>query len=59
MRIAILSRKTDLYSTRRIVEAARTRGHTVRVYNPVLFAMGVSANPSLYYGESPSRAPTR
>jgi len=50
MRIAILSRKTDLYSTRRIVEAARTRGHTVRVYNPVLFAMGVSTNPSLYYG---------
>jgi ribosomal protein S6--L-glutamate ligase len=53
MRIAILSRKTDLYSTRRIVEAGRTRGHTVRVYNPVLFAMGVSANPTLHYGGKP------
>jgi ribosomal protein S6--L-glutamate ligase len=53
MRIAILSRKTDLYSTRRLVEAARARGHTVRVYNPVLFAMGVSASPTLHYGGKP------
>lgn len=31
MRIGILSRDASLYSTRRLVEAARTRGHQVRV----------------------------
>ncbi len=31
MKLAILSRNSSLYSTRRLVEAARTRGHTVRI----------------------------
>ena len=31
MKLAILSRNSKLYSTRRLVEAARQRGHTVRV----------------------------
>ena len=35
MKIAILSRNTRLYSTRRLVEAARTRGHVVRVLDPL------------------------
>ena len=35
MKLAILSRNTRLYSTRRLVEAARTRGHTVRVLDPL------------------------
>jgi len=35
MRIAILSRNTKLYSTRRLVEAARARGHRVRVLDPL------------------------
>ena len=35
MKIAILSRNTKLYSTARLVEAARTRGHRVRVLDPL------------------------
>ena len=35
MKIAILSRNTRLYSTRRLVEAARARGHVVRVLDPL------------------------
>ena len=35
MKLAILSRNASLYSTRRLVEAARQRGHTVRVLDPL------------------------
>ena len=35
MKIAILSRNTRLYSTRRLVEAARERSHVVRVLDPL------------------------
>ena len=35
MKLAILSRNAKLYSTRRLVEAARQRGHTVRVLDPL------------------------
>ena len=35
MKIAILSRNSKLYSTRRLVEAARERGHRVRVLDPL------------------------
>ena len=35
MKIAILSRNTRLYSTQRLVEAARSRGHVVRVLDPL------------------------
>ena len=35
MKIAILSRNTRLYSTKRLVEAARDRGHVVRVLDPL------------------------
>jgi len=35
MKLAILSRNSKLYSTRRLVEAARQRGHTVRVLDPL------------------------
>lgn len=35
MKIAILSRNTKLYSTARLVEAARARGHRVRVLDPL------------------------
>lgn len=35
MKIAILSRNAKLYSTRRLVEAARARGHVVRVLDPL------------------------
>jgi len=35
MKIVILSRNTRLYSTRRLIEAARKRGHVVRVLDPL------------------------
>ena len=35
MKIAILSRNSRLYSTRRLIEAARKRGHIVRVLDPL------------------------
>ncbi len=35
MKLAILSRNAKLYSTRRLVEAARLRGHSVRVLDPL------------------------
>ena len=39
MRIAILSRNSSLYSTRRLVQAARTRGHDVRVIDTLAVAV--------------------
>ena len=35
MKLAILSRNSKLYSTQRLVSAARERGHTVRVLDPL------------------------
>lgn len=50
MKIAILSRKRELYSTRRLVEAAEGRGHLVRVIDPLRCYMGiVSGRPSIHY----------
>jgi ribosomal protein S6--L-glutamate ligase len=43
MKIALLSRNTRLYSTRRLVEAARARGHSVRVYDPLRSYMRIGA----------------
>lgn len=47
MKLVILSRNTRLYSTQRLVEAARSRGHVVRVLDPmrcyVRIAPGASA----------------
>ena len=44
MKLAILSRNARLYSTRRLVEAARARGHTVRVLDPLRCYMRIAAN---------------
>jgi ribosomal protein S6--L-glutamate ligase len=50
MKIGILSRKKDLYSTRRLVEAAETRGHHVRVIDPLRCYMNISAsNPTIHF----------
>ncbi len=43
MKIAILSRNSRLYSTQRLVEAARARGHSVRVFDPLRCYMRISA----------------
>ncbi|MDO5505354.1 MAG: 30S ribosomal protein S6--L-glutamate ligase [Pseudoxanthomonas suwonensis] len=42
MKLCILSRNTKLYSTRRLVEAGRERGHTVRVLDPLRCYMRIS-----------------
>lgn len=50
MRIAILSRGQKLYSTRRLREACKERGHDVLVLNPMRFGIDVErGNPDLYY----------
>jgi ribosomal protein S6--L-glutamate ligase len=51
MTIGILSRRAELYSTRRLVEAARDRGHDVQVINHLLCYMNITARkPSVHYG---------
>jgi ribosomal protein S6--L-glutamate ligase len=50
MKIAILSRAPRCYSTRRLVESAEERGHTVKVLDTLKFSIEVeSGNPSLIY----------
>ncbi|MCB1578727.1 MAG: 30S ribosomal protein S6--L-glutamate ligase [Xanthomonadales bacterium] len=44
MKIAILSRNASLYSTSRLVDAARSRGHSVRVLDPLRCYMRISSN---------------
>ena len=44
MKLAILSRNGKLYSTRRLVEAARARGHSVRVLDPLRCYMHISSD---------------
>ncbi|MCX6127814.1 MAG: 30S ribosomal protein S6--L-glutamate ligase [Proteobacteria bacterium] len=51
MKIVILSRKRDLYSTRRLVEAAEERGHQVRVIDYLRCLMNItSSHPKIIYG---------
>jgi ribosomal protein S6--L-glutamate ligase len=54
MKLGILSRGPNLYSTRRLVEAAEIRGHQVRVVDYLRCYMNVTShNPQvLYRGES-------
>lgn len=50
MRIAILSRNTKLYSTRRLVEAAENRGHEVHVLDHLKCYMDIAAHdPAIHY----------
>jgi ribosomal protein S6--L-glutamate ligase len=50
MKIAILSRNPKLYSTRRLVEAAQAREHSVRVLDPLRCYMNItSMRPSMHY----------
>jgi ribosomal protein S6--L-glutamate ligase len=50
MKIAILSRNSKLYSTRRLVEAGRQRGHEVRVINTLRCYMNTtSSKPEVHY----------
>lgn len=50
MKIAILSRNPKIYSTHRLVQAARKRGHSVRVVNPLRCFMNITkAQPMVHY----------
>jgi ribosomal protein S6--L-glutamate ligase len=50
MKIVILSRRRNLYSTRRLVEAAEQRGHIVRVVDPLRCYMNLKAGqPTIYF----------
>jgi ribosomal protein S6--L-glutamate ligase len=50
MKIAILSGKTKLYSTARLVEAAEKRGHEVHVVNTLRCYMNIASNKTaLHY----------
>jgi len=50
MKIAILSRDAKLYSTRRLVEAARQRGHEARVIDVLRCYMNVTSHkPTIHY----------
>lgn len=50
MKIGILSRDLKLYSTRRLVEAAESRGHEVQVIDVLKCYMNITANqPSVHY----------
>ncbi len=50
MKIGILSRKASLYSTNRLVEAAKRRGHEVQVVNPLRCYMNITRKrPKVMY----------
>jgi ribosomal protein S6--L-glutamate ligase len=54
MKFCILSRSESCYSTRRLVEAARSRGHDVSVLDTLKFAISCDkASPELYYKNRP------
>ncbi|MEM7642118.1 MAG: 30S ribosomal protein S6--L-glutamate ligase [Pseudomonadota bacterium] len=50
MKIAMLARNPDLYSHKRLVEAAEARGHEIRVINTLRCYMNIaSRRPEIYY----------
>ncbi|MBP6625923.1 MAG: 30S ribosomal protein S6--L-glutamate ligase [Arenimonas sp.] len=49
MKLAILSRNTKLYSTQRLVEAGRQRGHVVRVLDPLRCYMQIAPGKFLLH----------
>jgi ribosomal protein S6--L-glutamate ligase len=52
MFLGILSRAPKLYSTRRLVEAAKERGHQVEIVDPLRCYMNITSNkPRVHYKE--------
>lgn len=50
MKLAILSKEPNNYSTKRLVEAAKLRGHSVKILNTLKFALDLEEeSPDLYY----------
>lgn len=53
MNIGILSQGPELYSTKRLVEAAKQRGHNVEVVNPTKCYMNITSHkPTVHYKEN-------
>ncbi len=51
MKIAMLARNPNLYSHKRLVEAAESRGHEIDVINTLRVTMNItSLKPEIYYG---------
>src|SRR5207237_2608902 len=54
MRIVVLSRQPELYSTRALVRAAEERGHAVRVLDTLKFDIRISRkSPELFFDGEP------
>jgi len=54
MKIAILSQKPSLYSTRRLKEAGENRGHEMHVVNYLRCYMNITSHrPSVIYQAAP------
>jgi ribosomal protein S6--L-glutamate ligase len=54
MKIAVLSQKKNLYSTRRLMEAAKQRGHEVRVIDPLRCYMNITSHqPVIHHRGKP------
>jgi len=51
LHLTILSRKASIYTTRRLLQAARGRGARVRVLDAVRVEMHLGASPSLFYAQ--------
>ncbi len=52
MKIVILSANKDLYSTRRLLEAAEKRGHTAEIVNHThAYVVIESGDPKVFYGD--------
>ncbi len=50
LKIAVLSRNTRLYSTKRLVEAGLKRGHDMYVIDPLRCYMNISVHkPEIHY----------
>lgn len=50
MKIALLSRNKKLYSTRRLIEAAEDKGHTIQVIDVLRAYMNITSHkPSIHY----------
>jgi ribosomal protein S6--L-glutamate ligase len=49
MRLTVLSRSGSIHTTRRLVEAARSRGVLVRVVDPLQVELGLGDEPAVYW----------
>jgi ribosomal protein S6--L-glutamate ligase len=57
VKIGILSRNHALYSTRRLAQAARVRGHTVQIIDTLAVAVDLGLRPDAAKGSSRYRLP--